>query len=301
MIRPATENDYPAAARLLSACFEDRIITPEGMRHFAERIPERAARRTWAAELAGELVGWANAALNFESHEPGAAWAGVSVDPQHRRQGIGAALWEAAAAHLESIGARRVVAGGDDSGETRRFAETRGFRQTMTQRVSSLDPRELPPAPPAPDGVELRPFTAYAADPRPIWQLDVEASADIPLDQPVEDVRWDEWVELYWRLPGLDHELSLVALVDGDPAAYTMLRTDPATGRAETVMTGTLRAFRGRGLALLVKQHSLAAAAARGIRLALTENDETNAPMLAVNRRLGYRPSSTRVSFVREP
>ena len=48
-----------------------------------------------------------------------------------------------------------------------------------------------------------------------------------------------------------------------------------------------------------MKRHSLARAAAAAITVAFTENDETNAPMLAVNDRLGYRPSSTHVTFSR--
>jgi GNAT superfamily N-acetyltransferase len=301
VIRPATEDDYAAAARLLAACYTDRIITEAGMRHFAAGTPERAQRRFWLAERDGEVVGWATAGLNHESSDPGAGWAGVSVHPEQRRRGIGGGLWTAVAEHLDRIGARRTGSSGDDSEPTERFAVARGFRKTLTQRISSLDPRKLPPPPAPPAGVDLLPFSAFADDPRQVWRLDVETSADIPLDQPIEDVRYDEWLAMYWSFPGVDHGLSLVAVVDGEPAAFTMLRVDPESGRAETHMTGTLRAFRGRGLALLVKQHSLAAAAARGVELALTENDETNAPMLAVNTRLGYRPSSSRVSFVRDP
>jgi len=36
-----------------------------------------------------------------------------------------------------------------------------------------------------------------------------------------------------------------------------------------------------------------------GATVAATENDETNAPMLAVNTALGYRPSSRRVEWER--
>jgi GNAT superfamily N-acetyltransferase len=301
VIRLATDNDYPAAARLLSACYRDRIITAAGMRHVATGMPERAARRNWLAEEDGEVVGWATAGLNHESSEPGAAWAGVSVHPERRRRGIGGALFEAVEEHLRAVDARRVGSGGDDSEATERFAVARGFHRTLSQRISGLDPRALPPPPEPPRDVELLPFSAFADDPRPVWRLDVETSADIPLDQPIEDVRYDEWLALYWRMPGLDLDTSLVAVVDGEPAAFTMVRLDPDSGRAETNMTGTLRSYRGRGLALLVKQHSLAGAAGRGVTLALTENDESNAPMLAVNARLGYRPTSARVSFVREP
>jgi hypothetical protein len=31
-----------------------------------------------------------------------------------------------------------------------------------------------------------------------------------------------------------------------------------------------------------------------------TENDERNAPMLAINRRLGFRPAGRRVEWLRE-
>ena len=40
-------------------------------------------------------------------------------------------------------------------------------------------------------------------------------------------------------------------------------------------------------------------AAELGATIALTDNDETNAPMLAVNRRLGYRPFARRLEWER--
>ena len=61
-----------------------------------------------------------------------------------------------------------------------------------------------------------------------------------------------------------------------------------------------MRAYRGRGLGLLVKQHSLARAAELGITSVVTQNDDTNAPMLAINRRLGYQPCGAGHSWVLE-
>jgi RimJ/RimL family protein N-acetyltransferase len=65
------------------------------------------------------------------------------------------------------------------------------------------------------------------------------------------------------------------------------------------MFTGTLRAYRGRGLALAVKLASIAWAREHGVTSMQTNNDETNAPMLAINRRLGYRPAGRRVEWVR--
>ena len=59
-------------------------------------------------------------------------------------------------------------------------------------------------------------------------------------------------------------------------------------------------AFRGRGLGHLMKQVSLTRAAASGITRVITQNDDTNAPMVAINERLGYTPFSTGHSWVLE-
>src|SRR4051812_14130311 len=55
-------------------------------------------------------------------------------------------------------------------------------------------------------------------------------------------------------------------------------------GRAVNDMTGTLRDYRGRGLAQLAKRATLVNAAKRGVELVSTDNDETNAPMLRTQR-----------------
>ncbi len=52
-------------------------------------------------------------------------------------------------------------------------------------------------------------------------------------------------------------------------------------------------------LGFRARYQSLARAHASGIELAFTENDETNRVMLTVNERIGYRPSSARVTFSR--
>ena len=53
--------------------------------------------------------------------------------------------------------------------------------------------------------------------------------------------------------------------------------------------TGTARDHRGRGLASLAKLAQLRWAADNGVERVITDNDALNAPMLAINRRLGVR------------
>ena len=298
MIREATIDDAPAVAQLSTVVYPAELTTGRGLRHWWGAVPARARRRMWAAEEGGELVGFASAVLQTSSAEPGAAVANVYVHPERRRRGIGARLWERVEEHLAAIGGTHVNSFGLDEEPSRRFMGARGFEVAFVQRVSRLELASLGPPPPLPDSVELVPYAALE-DARPIYELEVEALRDVPVDQPFDDVRWEEWVERWWAHPELDRDASLLVLVDGEPASFTTVLSDTGSGRAVTGMTGTRRRFRGRGLALLVKHHALARVAARGIAVALTENDEQNAPMLAVNERLGYRPTAANATFSR--
>jgi len=97
----------------------------------------------------------------------------------------------------------------------------------------------------------------------------------------------------------VDPDASFAALVDGELAGVTMIRVDRPSGRAQNNLCGVRPPYRGRGLALLLKSHSLRRAAELGATIALTDNDETNAPMLAVNTRLGYTPLARRLEWKR--
>jgi GNAT superfamily N-acetyltransferase len=91
-----------------------------------------------------------------------------------------------------------------------------------------------------------------------------------------------------------------VAVVDDRVVGFTILAANIGRGRAFTDYTATLAEYRNRGIADRIKRASLAWAAANGIRAAWTTNDETNAAMLTVNERLGYRTRLRRVEYLRE-
>ena len=79
-------------------------------------------------------------------------------------------------------------------------------------------------------------------------------------------------------------------MIDGRLAAISLLLANFQWARAVNMFTGTSREHRGRGLARAVKIASTRWAADNGITQLVTTNDETNASMLAINRRLGYAP-----------
>jgi len=296
MLREGTLDDIPRAAPMRQRAWPESIVTEEGMRHWIAGVPARAELALIAWEEGGELLGWATAGRNWWSSQPDGGNLAITVEPSRRREGIGTALADAADEHLDRLGVRTTRAGSLDEPGARALAARRGFTELAAAAVSGVDPRTVEPRP-VPAGVELVPL-AELDDPAPIHELDLELSRDIP-NEDYDAIELEEWKADFWRSPLIDDDASLVALVGGQLAGLTMIRIDRPSGRAQNNLCGVRRPYRGRGLALLLKSHSLRRAAELGATIALTDNDETNAPMLAVNQRLGYKPFARRLEWQR--
>ncbi|MGV9254481.1 N-acetyltransferase family protein [Streptomyces sp. NPDC003697] len=308
-LRPDARADLEGFARARHRALPFVLLTPDSLAHDLRHMHPDAHYRPLVAVADGEVIGTAQVHLTHDSAEPGQGNVNVYVDPAHTRRGAGGALLRAAEEHLAARGARKLFSWVLDEPGNRDFAERNGYRPSRSAHFLRLDLAggTLPPVRAAP-GVEVRGAADFADDPRPLFELDAEAVADEPSDVDVLLSDYDAWLEETWRHPLVSTELSSVAVVDGRPIAFTLTRTDdgsprPRSGggsRVGTVMTGTARAFRGRGLAKLVKTDALHRARAAGFTQALTGNDSGNGPMLAINRWLGYEIVATEVRHVRE-
>lgn len=298
-IEEAALDDLPSAVELMNVVHDDGLVTVAGWRHRIESQPARGQQRLFKAVDGGRVVGWASGRLHTHTTIPGIAFVGATVHPSHRGRGLGAALLDACEAHVRGLGATLLRGSSRDEEPARRLAAGRGYRHTFTRRISMVDPRTLTGDPEPPSGVELVPFSAFD-DPAPIHHVDTVVTLDVPDDDTWDHIPLDEWIREYWEDPTVDRDACMAATVDGQVAAVTVVHVDRQTGRAENDITGTLPEFRGRGLAKLVKRASLRRLAELGVTRVFTENDETNAAMLAVNTALGYRPYSAALAWVRE-
>jgi RimJ/RimL family protein N-acetyltransferase len=145
--------------------------------------------------------------------------------------------------------------------------------------------------------VPLRDLRDRTRELHALWE---EAAKDIPSDDEHGDIDFDEWQRETMGNPLLDLDASMTVLDGERPVAFAWLLIDREGGRGEHDLTGTLRAYRGRGLARLAKLAGIRWCRENDIRTLLTGNDAENAPMLAVNDRLGYRPTVFHVEFARE-
>ncbi|WP_037670375.1 GNAT family N-acetyltransferase [Streptomyces griseus] len=300
-LRPEAPADAEGFVLVRRLALPFMVATPQSVVHALTHAHPDAHFRQLVAEADGEIIGTAQVGLAHDSPEPGQGFLNVYTHPEHLGRGAGGLLTRVGEEHLARLGATRLFAWVLDEPGNRVFAERHGYKASRSAHFLRLDlvNGTLPPPQDPPSGVELRTAADFADDPRPLFELDAETVADEPSDVGAEFTDYEAWIEETWRRPLLDLDLTTVAVAEGRPVAFTLAQTDGLT-RYSTGMTGTARAFRGRGLAKLTKTHSLHRARARGYTDAYTGNDTGNGPMLAVNTWLGYEICATEVRHARE-
>ncbi|MEV0849019.1 GNAT family N-acetyltransferase [Streptomyces sp. NPDC049954] len=296
---PASPTDAEGVTAVLRAAVPPLLTTPEAIRWSVTRAPgAQRFRLLLAQDEEGLVLGRAQVGLAHESPTPGAAFCNVYVHPEHVRRGVGSALVREAEKHLAEVGGRSVYSWVLEGPGNRAFAASFGYTPSRSAHFLRLDlTAGLPEVGEVPDNVALLPAAAFAGDPRPLFLLDAECTGDEPSDVGAELDDYADWLEHTWNHPLFDRDLTTVAVVDGVPAAFSAAHCDRVS-RYSSAMTGTLRAYRGRGLARLAKTTALHRARAAGLTEAFTGNDTENGPMLAINRRLGYEIAATEVRHV---
>ncbi|MEU3608188.1 GNAT family N-acetyltransferase [Streptomyces sp. NPDC035033] len=301
IVRAVRPEDAGAFARVRRAALPCMLATAEQVAYdWAHAHPEAHARPLVAVTEDGEVIGTAQVGLAHDAPRPGVGYLDVYVDPARRGLGAGTLLARTAEEHLAERGATVLYSWALDEPSNRGWAERRGYAPSRSAHFLRLDlaTAVLPPLQEPPAGVELRTAEDFAADPRPLFELDAATTADEPGDVGAELDDYPHWLATTWNHPLLDRTLTTVAVVDGVPAAFSAARTD-GRGRYSSGMTGTAPGFRGRGLAKLVKNHALHRARAAGCVEAFTGNDAGNGPMLAINAWFGYAIDATEVRYVR--
>ncbi|MBC7268611.1 MAG: GNAT family N-acetyltransferase [Streptomyces sp.] len=300
-LRPDVPADVEGFVRVRQLALPYMLNTPESVAHSVTHTHPDAHWRALVAEQDGEVIGTAQAGLAHDSPEPGQGNVNVYVRPDRTGRGAGSLLVRTAEEHLAAHGATKLFSWVLDEPGNRAFAEAHGYRPSRSAHFLRLDLAHgtLPPLQDPPPGVTLRTAADYADDPRPMFELDAETTSDEPGDVGVEFTDYEAWLAETWRHPLLDLGLTSVAVADGRPVAFSAAYTDGGS-RYATAMTGTSRAFRGRGLAKLAKNDSLHRARAAGYTEAFTGNDAGNGPMLAINKWFGYEICATEVRHVRE-
>lgn len=247
------------------------------------RRPERLDLTAWAD---GEPAGCAFVEPHGDNVEGPVAWVSVRVLREWRRRGIGTELFRAVSVRAREDGRDALVfPSRHDDADSLDYLGKRGFVEVLRLRESVLDLAGSTTAFRPPRGIEIVPL-AEEHEPG-MYAAAREFSRDIPTsEEAVEVGDFERWRQDALR-PTTARDCSVVALENGVVVGYAVV-VDNGDGVGLNGITGVVPAARRRGVALALKQATIDAARARGMRELRTANAMEN-PMRIVNERLGYR------------
>ena len=283
-------------------------MSPASARRAHEVSPEPNRLTLIVEGRSGEIQAVGSTGNGGLFASPDGSWrVGLRVAPEWRRRGVARSLLEQLDDHARTNQAKRLVAAvrGDEP-EGGRFAEAVGFRAYHERIDAYIDvPSFDASAFEDPDEIARRAGVRLAtyADLLKERAADLEAfqrelllviwaiARDVPSPTPMPDQPppFEIAKRMFFEGPGQDPPSTVYALRDGHPVAMTATVVKE-NGAAYTNFTGVAREERGKGLALALKLRALRELRARGVKLFGTTNDQQNAAMRGINRKLGYVP-----------
>ena len=313
-VRRATEADLERRVD-----FHNRYATAsqwvplETARHQHATSPNLSELALIVEDPAGAVVAVGETSDGGVMRSPDGSWnLSLRVAEPWRTRGIASALLEALETHARANAARRLLVAvrGDDA-ESAHFAQRHAytpFHERIDSYISvpSFDPSpfEDPDATASRVGVRFETYAElmreHAADveafQRAMYPALWAMARDVPSATPMPEAPppFELVQRLFFGGPGIDPETSIFALRAGEVVGLT-ITTLKETGTAYTNFTGVKRSERGNGIALALKLRALRALKERGAKLFGTTNDEQNAAMRSINRKLGYVADSPTV------
>ena len=303
-----TDDDGVAFHRLITAAEAvDRPDDPptelaEAAGRLRMRRNDRRVLR-WVVRGGDAMVGHAVLALPDLDNRH-LAWSNVTVRPDHRRRGLGTALLREAVATAAVDGRRTLLLEADEGSAGEAFCRARGLRAVSRARLSLLrladvgwaDVEALATA--AHPGYRLARWTDHCPD-ELVEQFAVAKAAmnDAPIDDAdiashvytAEVIRQNEAGH---RAMGFTDWVTVaVHEQTGAVAGLTELVLGPPP-RSFQDDTAVVPAHRGSGLGLWIKADMLLRLRAErpDVTEVITGNAASNAHMLRINTRLGFRP-----------
>jgi mycothiol synthase len=276
-------------------------------RRFEAANPEPNRLLLIAEDASGAIVGIGNTSDGGVLGGGGNRFhANVRVAPEQRGRGLGAHLLQRLEDHVRAKGAPKLQGAvrGEET-EGLRFAQLHGYSEFHRRYDSYIGVQafdatafEEPAAVAARTGVRIERYDVLEGEAkdreafqRGVYESLAATQRDIPRPEPMPTMPPFEAVrQVYFEGDTFAHDCSVVAMRGARTVGISITTINP-TGIAYTVYTGVDRTERGKGIALAMKLAILDRLKGRGTKQFGTTNDEANAPMRGINKRLGYVPA----------
>jgi len=295
------ETDLEGIVRICNTCDPDHPTSLDSLlSSFLDTTPGRVQCRLVAVDGTDGVKGYSLAVHTAEAPAHHfTVWLGV--EPSRRGQGIGSALWKLTLEHLQTQGAIRLsseVLDTDPVGLG--FAQRRGFTIDRQHFSSILDLDTFNEnlylggiAALETQGIRFCSLAEFPDTPA-VRQQFYGLNLSVVMDIPGEDWNFDNYPGFFEKhilgSPRFRREGQLLAVSGEEFVGFSAVSLFPDQRNAWNATTGVIRSYRGRKIALALKVLAARYARLHGARTVQTDNDSLNAPILAINRRMGYRP-----------
>ena len=296
-LRPVDDLDHlPRIAELMNMVDREPVDADRLREWLRDAAADRIYQRVAAFDDNGQMVGF-HTVLRNSWMRPGHFWMRVIVDAAHRRLGTGTLLLEDAIGFMQAQNATHIESEvWDDCALCLQFAQKRGFsieRHTFESRLDLSTFDEAPFAGTV-EASGMRFFTLADLGntleaQQKLYEINRRCAADNPSNEgwsfpPFEAFRKHVFDASWFRADGQ------IIAADGDNwVGIAAVGYYVNTNSMYNAFTGVDRAYRGRKIALALKLLAIQCARKYGASSILTDNDSLNAPMLAINRKLGYQ------------
>ncbi len=300
-IRPFIEDDYPAVLEIRNASYPRPAYTLEEFSFLDRQGAPKCKFKRWVVEQDGSLVGYGGYWQHPWIYHPQKFDLAIVVARNYRKRGIGSTLYDTTVSEVTAFDPILFRCSAyEEEPDSMKFAEKRGFTEALRLGSAHLDvnacdltPYEELEKKLTSEGIRFTAFPELESDPdrnRKLFELEKDVCRDIPGEDNFDNVDFDTFVKDGLGRPDLLHDFFTVAL-DGDRyVGMCFVGLNAADNTLKQYLTGVRSEYRSRGIALALKARVIALAKKRGHPLIETLNDVENAPMLAVNNRLGFQP-----------
>ena len=314
-IREFTDTDYPRFTDISNRVYPDTLVSERELRYWDETWDkDRYLRyRVVRVDDAGNVIGTGEAHHIPDQFHPDKYEIEIMVDPPARRRGHGGALYDHLQAMLMGRGAIAVRAWAKESEvDSHRFLTHRGFSEARREWQSRLDVNGFDPTPfagamerVASQGIEI---TNLAAERETnenaltdAYELDQIISHDVPDIEPYTEVSFDVFRKNVIDAPYSIPEAFLIAKHDGRYVGLAwMAGSEEEPDILYQGLTGVIREYRGKGIAMALKLATVECARRHGMREIRTWNDTMNRPMLRINEAMGFQKQPAEIVYLKD-